>query len=191
MKMRDAPAVRTVPPYYDDPVYIDALAVSIEKHLATLDFEPEVVIASYHGIPKPYSDKGDPYRGHCLEDDAAAARKPRLERTEADHHLPVAFRRAGMAAALYRQDGGEAGARGRAIDRRGQPRLFGRLHRDAGGNRRRGRAKFSTMPAARISPISLPERQRRRHGGHRDDGAPRTGAAGSEADGRNPPAPRR
>jgi ferrochelatase len=67
MEMRDAPAVRTVPPYYDEPVYIDALAASIEKHLATLDFEPEIVITSYHGIPKPYSDKGDPYRSHCLE----------------------------------------------------------------------------------------------------------------------------
>ena len=67
MTMRDAPAVRSVPPYYDEPVYIDALAQSIERHLATLDFKPEVVLASYHGIPKPYSDKGDPYREHCLE----------------------------------------------------------------------------------------------------------------------------
>ena len=67
MKMRQAPAVRTVPPYYDEPVYIDALAKSVEKHLATLDFEPEVVLASYHGIPKPYSEKGDPYYEHCLE----------------------------------------------------------------------------------------------------------------------------
>jgi len=67
MKMRRAPAIRSVPPYYDEPVYIEALARSIEKHLATLDFLPEVVITSYHGIPKPYSDKGDPYRSHCLE----------------------------------------------------------------------------------------------------------------------------
>ena len=67
MKMRRAPAIRSVPPYYAEPVYIDALARSIEKHLATLDFEPEVVVASYHGIPKPYSDKGDPYQAHCLE----------------------------------------------------------------------------------------------------------------------------
>ncbi|HWK64859.1 MAG TPA: ferrochelatase [Rhizobiaceae bacterium] len=65
--MRDAPAVRSVPPYYDEPVYIEALARSVENHLATLDFDPEVVIASYHGIPKPYSDKGDPYRQHCLD----------------------------------------------------------------------------------------------------------------------------
>ncbi|CAN7384013.1 ferrochelatase [Mesorhizobium amorphae] len=67
MKMRAAPAIRSVPPYYAEPVYIDALARSIERHLASLDFEPEVVITSYHGIPKPYSDKGDPYQVHCLE----------------------------------------------------------------------------------------------------------------------------
>ncbi|MEQ1954203.1 ferrochelatase [Mesorhizobium sp. CN2-181] len=66
-RMRNAPAVRCVPPYYAEPVYIDALARSIETHLKTLPFEPEVVLASFHGIPKPYSDKGDPYRAHCLE----------------------------------------------------------------------------------------------------------------------------
>ncbi|RWM88379.1 MAG: ferrochelatase [Mesorhizobium sp.] len=67
MKMRRAPAIRSVPPYYAEPVYIEALARSIERHLASLDFEPEMVIASYHGIPKSYSDKGDPYQAHCLE----------------------------------------------------------------------------------------------------------------------------
>ena len=67
MRIRRAPAIRSVPPYYAEPVYIDALATSIEKQLATLDFEPELVLASYHGIPKPYADKGDPYGAHCLE----------------------------------------------------------------------------------------------------------------------------
>jgi len=67
MEIRRAPAIRSVPPYYDEPVYIEALARSIERHVATLDFVPDVVITSYHGIPKPYSDKGDPYRAHCLE----------------------------------------------------------------------------------------------------------------------------
>jgi len=67
MKMRAAPAIRSVPPYYDEPVYIEALARSIERHLASLDFEPEVVIASYHGIPKPYFEKGDPYHCHCVK----------------------------------------------------------------------------------------------------------------------------
>ena len=154
MKMRRAPAVRTVPPYYDEPVYIDALARSIERHLATLDFEPEVVLASYHGIPKPYFEQGRSLSLPLPEDDAAAARKARLGRQEADHHLPVALRRAGMAAALYRQDRREAGQGRREVDRHRQSRLFGRLHRDAGGDRPARRPRSSITPAARNSPTS-------------------------------------
>jgi ferrochelatase len=65
--MRAQPALRTVPPYPKDPVYIEALADSIRGHLAALDFEPEVIIASYHGLPKEYVDKGDPYQCQCLD----------------------------------------------------------------------------------------------------------------------------
>jgi protoporphyrin/coproporphyrin ferrochelatase len=65
MKRRFQPATRIVPAYYDEPIYIEALARSIENHMATLDFEPEVVIASYHGIPQSYFKKGDPYHCHC------------------------------------------------------------------------------------------------------------------------------
>ncbi|SMH52443.1 ferrochelatase [Mesorhizobium australicum] len=67
MEIRNAPAVRTVPAYYDEPVYIDALADSLKGHLAKLDFEPEVVLASYHGLPKVNLEKGDPYHCHCLK----------------------------------------------------------------------------------------------------------------------------
>lgn len=67
MKMRYQPAIRTVPPYHDELVYIEALANSIEAHLASADFEPEVVIASYHGIPQSYFQKGDPYHCHCMK----------------------------------------------------------------------------------------------------------------------------
>jgi ferrochelatase len=59
-KMRDQPALRVVPPYYDDPVYIEALAGSIEAELARLPFQ-------FHGIPKSYADEGDPYPRHCEE----------------------------------------------------------------------------------------------------------------------------
>lgn len=65
LKMRWQPALRTAAPYHDDPVYIDALANSITNHLATLDWEPEVVLASFHGIPQSYFDKGDPYYCQC------------------------------------------------------------------------------------------------------------------------------
>lgn len=65
MKMRWQPALRTVPPYHDDPTYIEAIANSITNHLAGLDWEPELVIASFHGIPQSYFDKGDPYHCQC------------------------------------------------------------------------------------------------------------------------------
>jgi protoporphyrin/coproporphyrin ferrochelatase len=65
--MRWQPALRMAAPYYDDPVYIDALARSTRAALSRLDFEPEVVLASYHGIPQSYFDKGDPYYCHCAK----------------------------------------------------------------------------------------------------------------------------
>jgi ferrochelatase len=65
MGMRWMPALRTVPAFHDEPAYIDALAISVEKQLAALDFVPEKVIASYHGIPVSYFEKGDPYHCHC------------------------------------------------------------------------------------------------------------------------------
>jgi protoporphyrin/coproporphyrin ferrochelatase len=67
MKMRWQPALRVAPPYYDDPVYIDALATSLDAHLKSLPFEPEVIVASFHGIPQDYFDKGDPYYCHCAK----------------------------------------------------------------------------------------------------------------------------
>ncbi|GAB5378336.1 MAG: ferrochelatase [Acuticoccus sp.] len=65
--MRWQPAIRTAPQYCDDPVYIDRLARSLEAHLATLDFEPQMVLTSYHGVPKDYLLKGDPYHCQCYK----------------------------------------------------------------------------------------------------------------------------
>jgi ferrochelatase len=65
-KMRAQPTLRVSPPYYDDPDYIEALAVSIEAHLAGLAFQPEVIVASFHGMPRKYIDKGDPYERQCI-----------------------------------------------------------------------------------------------------------------------------
>src|ERR1700728_421683 len=63
--MRAQPTLRVTPPYYEDPEYIEALAVSIETHLKTLSFQPEVIVASFHGMPQKYVDKGDPYQRQC------------------------------------------------------------------------------------------------------------------------------
>ncbi len=65
--MRWQPAVRVAAPYYDDPIYIDALVRSIGAGIERLDFEPERVLASFHGIPRSYFDKGDPYYCHCAK----------------------------------------------------------------------------------------------------------------------------
>ncbi|MGQ0671432.1 MAG: ferrochelatase [Hyphomicrobium sp.] len=65
MSLRWQPAVRVAPAYHDDPVYIDRLARSIEANLANLDFEPERIIATFHGMPQKYFDAGDPYHCHC------------------------------------------------------------------------------------------------------------------------------
>jgi ferrochelatase len=65
--MRWQPAVRIAPPWHDDAAYIKALADSMRAQIAALDFEPEVIVASYHGIPQSYFDKGDPYHCHCAK----------------------------------------------------------------------------------------------------------------------------
>jgi ferrochelatase len=67
MDMRWQPSVRVAPPYHDDPTYIDAIVSSMKAALARLDFEPEVVLVSFHGVPKEYLLKGDPYHCHCVK----------------------------------------------------------------------------------------------------------------------------
>jgi protoporphyrin/coproporphyrin ferrochelatase len=64
-KMRWQPAIRTLPPYHDEPLYIEALKASIEAGLAALDFTPDALIASFHGMPERTLKLGDPYHCHC------------------------------------------------------------------------------------------------------------------------------
>jgi ferrochelatase len=63
--MRWQPAIRTLPPYHDDPAYIAALKGSIEASLAALDFEPEAIVTSFHGMPQRTLELGDPYHCQC------------------------------------------------------------------------------------------------------------------------------
>jgi protoporphyrin/coproporphyrin ferrochelatase len=67
MDMRWQPTIRVSPPYYDDRVYIDAIAASMERELSALAFEPEVIVVSFHGVPKEYLLKGDPYHCQCVK----------------------------------------------------------------------------------------------------------------------------
>lgn len=66
MKRMDVPELRFLRHYYDDPRFIKALADSVDAHLATLDWTPDTIMTSYHGLPQSYVDKGDPYQGECI-----------------------------------------------------------------------------------------------------------------------------
>jgi len=66
-EMRWQPAIRTVPPYYDHPAHIEALAKSLKAHLDGLGWRPDLILASFHGLPKAYFDAGDPYYCHCMK----------------------------------------------------------------------------------------------------------------------------
>ena len=63
--MRWQPAIRTVPPYFDHPAYIDAVAASLKKFMVGLSWKPDRILIAFHGLPREYLDRGDPYHCHC------------------------------------------------------------------------------------------------------------------------------
>ena len=65
MKMRWQPSLQIIPHYESEPQYIEALIKSIKEKIKNIDWKPDIVMASYHGIPKTYFDKGDPYQCYC------------------------------------------------------------------------------------------------------------------------------
>jgi protoporphyrin/coproporphyrin ferrochelatase len=85
--MRFQPTLRVAAPYFAEPAYIDALAASLNAELAKLTFKPEVIIASYHGMPEAYVAKGDPYSKQCAETTALLRKKLKLN----DERLIMTF----------------------------------------------------------------------------------------------------
>ena len=65
MNMRWQPSLQIIPHYESNPLYIEALVKSINKKISEIDWKPDLILASYHGIPKKYFDKGDPYHCYC------------------------------------------------------------------------------------------------------------------------------
>ena len=65
MKMRWQPSIQIIPHYESEPLYIEALVNSLNKKISEIKWTPDLIIASYHGIPKKYFDKGDPYHCYC------------------------------------------------------------------------------------------------------------------------------
>ncbi|MGQ9367444.1 ferrochelatase [Azospirillum sp. ST 5-10] len=93
MTMRWQPALRTVPPYHDEPGYIEALARSVTRHLETLDFTPEVLLASFHGLPVSYLERGDPYHCFCVKTARLLAERLGWEEGRVRHSFQSRFGR--------------------------------------------------------------------------------------------------
>jgi protoporphyrin/coproporphyrin ferrochelatase len=64
-QMRWQPAIRVVPPYFEQASYVDAVAESLQAHLDNLTWKPDRILMAFHGLPREYLDKGDPYHCHC------------------------------------------------------------------------------------------------------------------------------
>lgn len=85
--MRWQPSIRVVEPYFDQHAHIEALAQSLEQHLKGLGWTPDVVALSFHGLPREYLDKGDPYYCHCMK----TARLLRRRMGYSEQQMPVVF----------------------------------------------------------------------------------------------------
>ncbi len=79
MKLRWQPSLQIIPHYESEPLYINALKVSIEKKLKELRWKPDLIMASYHGVPKKYFEKGDPYHCYCHKTTRLLKEKSRLD----------------------------------------------------------------------------------------------------------------
>jgi len=87
--MRWQPAIRTLPPYFDDPAYIAALCEDLSRQLGSLPFEPEVLLLSFHGMPERTLELGDPYHCHCRK--TARLLAEALESAYPDLRIEVSF----------------------------------------------------------------------------------------------------
>jgi protoporphyrin/coproporphyrin ferrochelatase len=86
-KMRWQPAIRTAPPWHDSKAYIDALSKTVRQHLTELDWKPDRILASYHGLPQKYFEQGDPYHCHCLKTTRLLREKMKFD----DSYMQSAF----------------------------------------------------------------------------------------------------
>jgi ferrochelatase len=169
-KMRWQPALRTLPPYHDDPHYIAALKTSVEAGLAQLDFEPDAIIASFHGMPERTLMLGDPYHCHCQKTARSSPRRWGARSPSPSSRASAAPSGSAPPPTRRLPRSRQGGAQGRDLC----ARLFGRLPGDAGGT---GDPRPRDVRGGRRHPLrlsSLPQRQR---GGNGD--AARDSVAGT------------
>ena len=163
--MRFQPALRIAAPYYDDPAYIAALASTTNAEIARLDFKPDVILASFHGIPKAYVDKGDPYYTQCCETMRLLRAALALDETKFLLTFQSRFGRAQwLEPATDRtvKRLAKEGVKSMAVV---TPGLLGRLPGDAGGDRVRERGDLQAQWRRAFRRHPLPQRQRAGHAG--------------------------
>jgi ferrochelatase len=113
LTMRWQPMIRVVPPYFAHPAYRGAaIRRQPEGHMGQLTWKPDRILASFHGLPKEYLDKGDPYHCQCQKTARLLRERLGMDRGEAAGRVPVALRQGGMAAALCPAYGGGAAVTG-------------------------------------------------------------------------------
>ena len=149
-----SPRIRTVPAYHDHPLYIEALARSVEEAYAGLAERPDVLVTSYHGMPERYLAEGDPYYCHCHK----TTRLLRERLGPGFGEVVVTFQsRFGKEEWLKPYTVEEVARLAQAGKRRHRDHGAGlrrRLRRDAGGDPRGDPPQPSSPPAARTSPTS-------------------------------------
>ena len=160
MELRRQPTLRVAAPYYDDKVYIQALASSMREELGKLSFQPEIILASYHGMPEEYVRKGDPYERQCIETTRLLREALGYDESKLMLTFQSRFGRAKWLEPATDQTVKALAQARREIARRGHARLLRRLPGDAGGDRGRERAHFPQgwRREFRIDPVS--QRQR-------------------------------
>ena len=160
MKMRRAPAIRSVPPTMPNRSILEG-ACPFDRAPSG---EPRFRAGNGHCLlsrhsPKSYSDKGDPYQAHCLETTRLLREKLGWDEKKLITTFQSRFGAQEWLQPYTDETVEKICRRRREIDRRRQSGLFCRLHRDAGRDRQEGLPRPSIMPAAKSSRISLPQRQ--------------------------------
>ena len=157
MGLRRQPALRIMPAYYEDPYYIEVLSSTLKAELKALSFEPEVILASYHGMPKDYVDKGDPYESQCVRTTHLLREQLGYDDSQADDGVPVALRPREMAQALHHRNGEGAGQAGREEPRGRHAGICRRLSGNPGRDRGRKRARVQALRRKELCRHSVPQ----------------------------------
>ncbi len=112
-QMRWQPTIRMVPPYFAHEEYVGAIAASLKDYLKNLDWKPDRILMAFHGLPREYLDKGDPYHCHCQKTARLVRNKLGLSTDQASTRLSIPLWQSGMVETLCARYRGRTAVTGR------------------------------------------------------------------------------